>query len=80
MVEALARTVRMEMDFRLEAAAASEFAENVRDDRDFRAPAVDWDRTTREVLTMEWIDGVPLSEPERLRGARIRSARNWRAR
>jgi ubiquinone biosynthesis protein len=65
-VDTLARTVRMEMDFRLEAAAASEFAENSREDLEIRAPAVDWDRTTREVMTMEWIDGVPLADPERL--------------
>jgi ubiquinone biosynthesis protein len=56
----------MEMDFRLEAAAASEFAENSREDPEIRAPTVDWDRTTREVMTMEWIDGVPLADPERL--------------
>ena len=65
-VETLARSVRMEMDFRLEAAAASEFAENSKDDADFRAPAVDWDRTTREVLTLEWMDGMPLSDRDRL--------------
>ena len=65
-VETLARSVRMEMDFRLEAAAASEFAENSKDDPDIRAPAIDWDRTTRQVMTMEWIDGVPLADPERL--------------
>ncbi len=65
-VDTLARSVRMEMDFRLEAAAASEFAENSRDDPDIRAPAIDWDRTTREVMTMEWIDGIPLADPERL--------------
>ena len=41
-VETLARSVRMEMDFRLEAAAASEFVENSRDDPDVRAPTVDW--------------------------------------
>jgi ubiquinone biosynthesis protein len=68
-VEALARSVRIEMDFRLEAAAASEFAENVADDPDFRVPRIDWDRTTREVLTLEWIDGLPLSDPDRLAGA-----------
>lgn len=61
-VDTLARTVRMEMDFRLEAAAASEFAENTAEDKDFRVPRVDWDRTTREVLTLEWIDGTPLSD------------------
>ncbi len=65
-VETLARSVRMEMDFRLEAAAAAEYGENLAKDEDFRAPKIDWDRTTREVLTMEWIDGTPLSDPELL--------------
>jgi ubiquinone biosynthesis protein len=61
-VETLARTVKMEMDFRLEAAAASEYAENTRDDADFRVPSVDWDRTAKDVLTIEWIDGTHLSD------------------
>jgi ubiquinone biosynthesis protein len=65
-VETLARSVRIEMDLRLEAAAASEFAENLANDPGFRAPRIDWDRTTREALTMEWIDGAPLSDPARL--------------
>ncbi|HWX13588.1 MAG TPA: AarF/UbiB family protein, partial [Methylocella sp.] len=58
-VDTLARTVTMEMDFRLEAAAASEFAENTAQDKDFCVPKVDWDRTTKEVLTLEWVDGTP---------------------
>ncbi len=61
-VDTLARTVKMEMDFRLEAAAASEFAENTAHDKDFRIPRIDWDRTSKEVLTLEWIDGTPLSD------------------
>jgi ubiquinone biosynthesis protein len=61
-VSTLARSVTIEMDFRLEAAAASEMAENTRSDADFRVPTVDWDRTAREVLTLEWIDGVRLSD------------------
>ena len=65
-VETLARSVKIEMDFRLEAAAASEFAENLADDPAFRAPKIDWDRTRREALTMEWIDGTALSDPQRL--------------
>ena len=68
-VETLTRSVRLEMDFRLEAAAASEFAENVADDPDLRAPGVDWNRTTRDVLTVEWIDGIPLSDLTALREA-----------
>jgi ubiquinone biosynthesis protein len=65
-VETLARSVRMEMDFRLEAAAASEFAENSKNDLEVRAPSIDWNRTTREAMTMEWIEGVPLTDPDRL--------------
>jgi ubiquinone biosynthesis protein len=61
-VDTLARTVKMEMDFRLEAAAASEFAENVADDPDFHVPSVDWDRTEKEVLTLDWVEGTPLSD------------------
>jgi ubiquinone biosynthesis protein len=61
-VGTLARSVSLEMDFRLEAAALSEMAENTRDDPDFRVPTVDWDRTAREVLTMEWVDGTPLND------------------
>jgi len=66
-VQTLARTVTIEMDLRLEAAALSEMAENTKDDPDFRVPAVDWDLTARDVLTLEWIDGTPLSDHATLR-------------
>ncbi|MGE0563348.1 MAG: 2-polyprenylphenol 6-hydroxylase [Pseudolabrys sp.] len=68
-VSTLARSVAIEMDFRLEAAALSEMAENVREDQDFRVPAVDWNLTTREVLTLEWIDGTKLNDREALAAA-----------
>lgn len=61
-VETLDRSVRFEMDFRLEAAAISEMAENTRADPDFRVPAVEWDLTAKEVLTLEWIEATPLSD------------------
>ena len=61
-VDTLRRSVMVEMDFRLEAAALSELAENTKDDPDFRVPAVDWDRTTKEVLTLEWIEATRLSD------------------
>ncbi len=65
-VDTLARTVAIEMDFRLEAAAISEMADNTRDDPDFRVPAVDWDRTAKDVLTLEWVGATPLSDRARL--------------
>jgi ubiquinone biosynthesis protein len=70
-VETLSRSVAMEMDLRLEAAALSEMTENTSDDPDFRIPTVDWDRTSHHVLTMEWIDGIPLSDRARLDAATI---------
>jgi ubiquinone biosynthesis protein len=41
-------------------------AENTRADPDFRVPGVDWDRTAKDVLTLEWIDGAPLNDRARL--------------
>jgi ubiquinone biosynthesis protein len=61
-VENLRQTTVIEMDLRLEAAAISEMAENIRGDADFRVPAVDWRRTGQRVLTIEWIDGIPISD------------------
>jgi len=65
-VDTLRRSVTIEMDLRLEAAALSELAENTKNDPDFRVPAVDWDRTARDVLTLEWIEGTPLYDRARL--------------
>jgi ubiquinone biosynthesis protein len=70
-INTMSRTVAIEMDLRLEAAALSEMAENTRNDPDFRVPTVDWDRTTHNVLTMEWIDGIALSDHARLEQAKI---------
>ena len=66
MVDTLARSVTIEMDLRLEAAAIAEMRDNVKDDPDFRVPEVDWERTARQVLTLEWIDGTPLTDRARL--------------
>jgi ubiquinone biosynthesis protein len=70
-VETLRRSVAMEMDLRLEAAALSEMTENTQNDPDFRVPSVDWDRTSHHVLTMEWIDGIALNDHARLDAAHI---------
>ena len=59
-VETLARSVAVEIDLRLEAAALSELADNTGADPGFRVPRPDWDLTQRDVLTTEWIDGIPL--------------------
>lgn len=68
-VSVLARSVDMEMDLRLEAAAMSEMAENTKNDPGFRIPEIDWQRTTGRILASEWIDGIPLNQPEKLQAA-----------
>jgi ubiquinone biosynthesis protein len=66
-VDTLAKSVAIEMDLRMEAAAISEMAENTAEDEDFRVPGIDWTRNARRVLTLEWIDGIPLSDHDALR-------------
>jgi ubiquinone biosynthesis protein len=65
-VDTLARSVTLEMDLRLEAAAISEMHDTTRGEPGFRVPAVDWERTSRDVLTMEWIDGIKMSRTAEL--------------
>jgi len=55
-------TVKLEMDLRMEAAAASELRANFADDPDYHVPAVDWQRTSRRVLTAERVGGIPLDD------------------
>jgi ubiquinone biosynthesis protein len=66
-VAMLEQSMKQELDLRMEAAALSEMAENTKDDPGFRVPRVDWERTARDVLTTEWIDGTPISAIDGLR-------------
>jgi ubiquinone biosynthesis protein len=68
-VETLARSVTTEMDLRLEAAALSEMAETTAGDTGFRVPQVLWALTARDVMTLEWIDGIKLSDIAGLKAA-----------
>ena len=62
-------TVKLEMDLRMEAAAASELRANFADDPDYHVPAVDWQRTSRRVLTLERVGGIPLDDSAALTAA-----------
>ncbi len=70
-VDTLKRTTELEMDLRLEAAAISEMADNIAGDGEFesgnfRVPSVDWRRTAKRIMTLEWIDGIPISDRDAL--------------
>jgi ubiquinone biosynthesis protein len=56
------RWTSRELDLRREAASASELAERMAAEPGFHVPAIDWDRTARRVMTLEWIDGIKLSD------------------
>ncbi len=61
-VNTFAATVRIEMDLRLEAAAASELAANFVGDPTYRVPAIDWRRTGQRVLTQERLAGIRMDD------------------
>jgi ubiquinone biosynthesis protein len=68
-VRAFADVVRVEMDLRMEAAAAEELGANFAGDPGYRTPTVDWDRTARRVMTMERVRGIPIGDREKLLAA-----------
>ena len=51
-----------ELDLRLEASAASEFAANTEKDEGFRVPEPVWPLSARQVLTITWAEGVPIGD------------------
>jgi ubiquinone biosynthesis protein len=61
-VAAFENTARLEMDFRYEAAAAQELAENFANDPCLKVPSVDWQRTSERVLTLERVSGLRVDD------------------
>ncbi|MCY4289979.1 MAG: 2-polyprenylphenol 6-hydroxylase [Aestuariivita sp.] len=54
--------VRGELDLRLESAAASEYAANTTHDEGFQLPSVQWELSSKRVMTLAWVDGTPLGD------------------
>ncbi len=52
--------VMAELDLRLEAAAANEYRDNCREDERILVPDVYWGATARRVMTLEWVEGLPI--------------------
>ena len=51
-----------ELDLRLESSAASEFADNTKNDPGFQVPKVVWDLSGRSVMTLDWAEGINLAD------------------
>lgn len=58
-----------ELDLRLEAASASEFAANTKGDVGFNLPQIKWPLSGRRVMTMGWAEGLPLGDNAALEAA-----------
>ena len=63
------RWTNRELDLRREAASASELAEHMVGTEGYEIPRIDWDRTNGRVMTVDWIDGIKISNVEALKAA-----------
>ncbi len=68
-VRELARTIRREMDLSLEGRTIERFAANFAGDRTLYFPRVHWSVTSKGMLTMEYIDGIKVSDLDALNRA-----------
>jgi ubiquinone biosynthesis protein len=55
-----------ELDLQREAASASELKENMIAEPGYYVPEIDWRRTARRVLTLEWLPGIKLNDRDAL--------------
>lgn len=61
LVDEFARTVRQELDYRVEARNAQAVGRHFADDPTVTVPTVDWSLTTGRVLTMTRVEGIPIA-------------------
>ena len=61
-VDEFARSIRRELDYRIEARNAEVFRRNFADEPRVAIPKVYWTYSSERVLTMEWLDGPKLGE------------------
>ena len=70
-VEEIRRTLSQELDFTIEAAHLERFARQFADERTIYIPAVYHELSTREILTMEYIEGIKASNFRELQTAQL---------
>jgi len=70
-VDEFGRKLFEEIDYLHEGRNCERFAEYFRDDPDVYVPRIFWAYSTRRVLTLEWIDGIKLTDVERIRAANL---------
>ncbi|MBI1251397.1 MAG: 2-polyprenylphenol 6-hydroxylase [Alphaproteobacteria bacterium] len=68
-VDTVSSALERELDLRLEAGAAAEFRDVAQADGYLSVPEIDWSRSAKRVMTLEWIDGVALTDKKGLDAA-----------
>lgn len=63
-VQTVADSMEKELDLTLEAGGGDEMRALSEKDGYFIVPPVDWDRSSKRVLTTGWMDGTPLTDPD----------------
>jgi len=66
LVKEFRRTINRELDFTSEGRTTDRFAANFADDSRVRIPQVYWDYSGKTVLTLEYLDGVKISDRKTL--------------
>lgn len=64
-------TLQEELDYIQEGHNAETIAHNTQEDADILIPTIFWDYSTRRVLTMEFMEGIKISDYERLEKAGV---------
>lgn len=70
-VKEFAEWTLRELDFTIEGGHIDRFRANLEGEERMRIPAVYWEYTSRRVLTMELLSGIPFEETSRLRKAKV---------
>ncbi len=60
------KTMKFELNLVNEAAACSELANNLKQDKGVKIPEIFWDYSTSSVLVLEWIDGFSIYDLEKI--------------
>ncbi|TDA89792.1 AarF/UbiB family protein, partial [Halomonas marinisediminis] len=68
-IEHFEGVVMGELDLRLEASAANEFADSTAKDEGFGVPSVHWDLSARRVMTLSWAEGLPMHDVAAIKAA-----------
>ena len=71
LVKEFKRLLSRELDYTIEARSIEHFWRDFETDKKVTVPKVHWEYTTKRVLTMDFISGIPIDEVEKIKKANI---------